>query len=261
MSAPFIIDAHLHIGLPGVFLAPETDAERLIAIMDRLRVRAAVCTDHVSLANGAKAGLPLLRRVFEESGGRIFYQAVYDPNSAGDCLAAMEEAAGWPGLVGLKIHPSFHRTTAEDPAYRPAWEFAARHDLAILTHSWSVSDHNPVQKLSTPERFEGYVREFPGVRFVLGHAGGRGSGRKEAVRMAREYPNVYLDFAGDVFCYRLLEDLTATLPAGKILFGSDYPWLDPRANLTRVLLARIGESAQQRILVENAATVYKIPQV
>jgi len=258
MSTVGIIDAHLHIGQPGVFFSPENSPEHLLETMDRLGVSHAVFTDHVSITEGCGATLPALREISERSGGRLHYLAVFSPHRASECLAAMERATSWPGFAGVKIHPSFHRVPAEDPRYEPAWRFAAEHGLPILTHSWSASDYNPVQQLSTPARFEPLVGRFPSVRFVLGHAGGRGAGRHEAARMANQYASVYLDFAGDIFCYRLIETLAATVPVEKILFGSDYPWLDPRANLTRVLLAEVDATVKLRILRDNAARVYRI---
>ena len=255
-----MIDAHLHIGQPGVFFVPQTTPEQLLAGMDREGFASAVCTDHLSIVEGCPASLAALREVYERTGGRIFYLAVFHPDRSDECLWAMTEALCWPGFAGVKIHPSFHRTPADDPAYAPAWRFAADHDLPILTHSWSVSDYNPVQQLSTPVRFEAHVRAFPGVRLVLGHAGGRGREQADAMRMAADYPNVYLDIAGDVFCYRLIERLAEEVPAEKILFGSDYPWLDPRANLTRVLLAEIDERAKRCILGENARAVYRLDE-
>jgi len=258
MSDPFIVDAHLHLGQPGVFFAPETEPEQLLALMDRLSIRSAICTDHLSIQEGCGTTLPGLREVFERSRGRLYYLGVFHPGRATECLAALETAQDWPGLVGLKIHPSFHGVPAEDPAYEPAWRFAAEHGRPILTHSWSVSDYNPVQRLSTPGRFEKYVRRFPDVRLVLGHVGGRGTGRAEAVRLANEYPQVYVDIAGDIFCYRLIETLVEAMPVGKILFGSDFPWLDPRANLSRVLLADLETAAKRRILRDNAAEVYGV---
>ena len=259
MNGSFIVDAHAHIGLPGVFFAPQTGPNHLLAIMDLLSIRFAILAcDHVSLHEGSGAGLPLLRRMHEQSQGRLLFLGVFDPRDADGSLAGLLQAADWPGFAGLKLHPSFHRVRADDPIYERAWRFAADRDLAILTHSWSVSDYNPVQRYSTPRRFEQWVRRFPKVRFVLGHAGGRGSGRHEAVRMANEYPNVYLDFAGDVFCYRLIETLVESVPPEKILFGSDFPWIDPRANLSRVLLADVEERIKRKILVDNAAGVYGI---
>jgi uncharacterized protein len=258
MKPPFIVDAHLHDNLMGLFLAEPTDTAALLAFMDRLQIRYAVCTSQDALVLGS--GLDTARRVFEASQGRIYYLGVFDPRYKQECLQALHGAVGWPGFVGLKLHPSFHQTMADDPAYRPAWEFAAEFNLTILTHSWSVSDYNPSQRFSTPDRFEEFVRDFSGVRFVLGHAGGRGTGRAVAVRLANEYPHVYLDLAGDIYCYRLIEELTAAMPVEKILFGSDYPMMDPRSNLTRIWLAPISAETKQKILVDNAMIAYRLAE-
>jgi uncharacterized protein len=256
-----IIDAHAHIGSSGVFFAPETDAEHLLALMDLLSIRTAILAcDHVMLFEGGGASFAVLREAYERSQGRLLYLGIFDPRAAETCLAALSQAIGWPGFVGIKLHPSMHGVWADDPAYEAAWRLAAERDLPILAHSWSVSETNPAQKYSTPERFETHVRRFPQVRFVLAHAGGRGAGRREAVRMVNEHANVFLDIAGDVFCDRLIETLVKTVPPQKILFGSDFPWIDPRANLSRVLLAEIDEDVKQKILCDNARAVYKIEE-
>ncbi|MDD5705896.1 MAG: amidohydrolase family protein [Kiritimatiellae bacterium] len=258
MSAPFIVDAHAHDHLMGQFVAEPTGIGPMLAIMDRLRIRLAVSTSQEALALGG--GLAEARRIFEQSRGRIYYLGVFDPNRAAASLTVLREAVGWPGFAGLKLHPPLHAVMADDPRYRSAWEFAAEHDLTILTHSWSLSDYNPSQRFATPERFEGCIRDFPGVRFVLGHAGGRGTGRAEAVRLANRYPNVYLDIAGDIYCRGLIEELAATVPAERILFGSDYPMMDPRSNLTRVLLAAIGTDAKRLMLADNAIRAYRLEE-
>lgn len=78
------------------------------------------------------------------------------------------------------------------------------------------------------------------------------------IRLVNRYDNVYTDIAGDIFCYRLIESLTDSIPAGKILFGSDFPWLGPRANLARVVLTNIDDSVKRKIFRENAMRVYGI---
>jgi predicted TIM-barrel fold metal-dependent hydrolase len=253
------IDAHLHIGQPGVFFAPETTPAQLLAGMDRLGIGAAICTDHHAITEGCAATLAELHRVYEESGGRIYYFAVFHPGRAEADLHAMTEALHWPGFAGIKMHPSFHRTPADSPAYAPVWRFADAHGLTIMTHSWSVSEYNAVQQLSVPARFETYVQSFPNARLVLGHCGGRGREQADAIRMARDYPQVYVDIAGDVFDMRLIERLAPI--ADKVLFGSDYPWLDLSANLTRILLADIPSSAKARMLRDNALKVYRLDGV
>lgn len=258
MNEPFIIDAHLHTGYVAAFFAFHTTEEHLLQYMDRCGIRLAVCSDMLSIFEGIRAGIESQRRVFEWSKRRIFYLGPFDPRFPEESLECLKEELGRPGFRGLKIHPSMHATSGDDPSYRPAWEFAARHDLALMTHSWSASDYNPVQFLSVPDRFEGYVKDFPTVRFILGHAGGRGKGRTEAIRMANAYPNVYMDFAGDIYCYRLMEELVGQVPAGRVLYGSDFPWMDPRSHITRVLLSRIPPAARSAILFENAQAVYRL---
>jgi predicted TIM-barrel fold metal-dependent hydrolase len=242
----------------GAFFAPEFEATHLLAAMDKAGISHAICMDMLTVLEGAGAGLEPLRDLFETSGRRVYYLGTFDPRRISACLDALKQAKDWPGFVGLKLHPSMHGVPADDPVYEQAWRFAADHELAIMTHSWSVSGYNPVQFLSTPDRFELHVRKFPQVHFVLGHAGGRCNGRHQAVRLANEYPHVYIDLAGDIVDYRLLEKLVESVPVEKILYGSDFPWMDPRSHLTRVLLADIEELAKIKILRGNAIRVYNL---
>jgi predicted TIM-barrel fold metal-dependent hydrolase len=261
MREPFVVDAHAHTGYPGQFFAPEQDATELLRRMDALRIEYSLhCGDMVALAKDEEANLELWQRAYEQSQGRIPFLAVYNPKRPVESLRGLRTALGLSGCRGIKIHPSFHGTSADHPGYDPVWAFAAEHELPIMSHSWSVSGHNPSQALSTPERFEGWVRKYPGVRFVLGHAGGRGTGRFEAFRMAREHPSVYMDFGGDIYCHELVEHACREVPVEKILFGSDWPWLDQRSHLSRVYLARIDPSAKRRILRDNALAVYRLGQ-
>jgi predicted TIM-barrel fold metal-dependent hydrolase len=260
MTGGFIVDAHQHTGAMSMFFTPESETRSLLARMDRLEVRWGINTGSWrTLMLGGREALEEARGDFEGSEGRLFYLGAYDPRRGDAALRLLRESLRWPGFAGIKIHPSFHRTAAEDGRYEAAWRLAAETGLTIMSHSWSVSATNPVQALSTPVRFERWIRRYPEVRFVLAHAGGRGEGRHEAIRLARDYDQVYLDLAGDVFCFRLIETLIETLPPNKLIFGSDFPWLDPRCNLTRVLLADIPSAAKLRILQENAVEAYRLP--
>jgi len=258
MNKPFIIDAHMHIGSAGQLSVADPTVGHVVALMDRLGIARAIGSDHTALLEGGKTGLARMARAFEESQGRVYGLAVVDPRAASKCLSELESRLDWEGLAGIKIHPPCHQTPADDPSYRAVWEFAADHDLTILAHSWSLSDYNPSQSLSVPRRFERWAREFASVRLVLGHAGGRGTGRLEAIRLANECANVHLDFAGDIYCYRLIETLVKAVPSTKILFGSDFPWTGPSDHLSRVLLADIGDSDKAKILRLNAVNAYKV---
>ncbi|MFA6714374.1 MAG: amidohydrolase family protein [Victivallales bacterium] len=256
MREPFIIDAHIHTGTSWMYYSPEPDWESIIELMDKLAIKYAICSETVF--DVARRKIEKTVENFERSDRRIFYLGVYDPADGDKCLETVAPLVGERVFLGLKLHPSLHKTAPEDEAYDRAWRFVADNNLTLLTHSWSVSDYNPVQAFSTPERFEGYVKKYPSVRFVLAHAGGRGTGREQAIRMANEYENVYLDFAGDIFCFEYIETMLKAVPAEKLIFGSDYPMLDPRANLSRVFLSNINSEDKQKILVDNAKKAYKL---
>lgn len=258
MNDGYIIDSHVHLGPVSKFFSPQTTLKDLLNLMDRLSFQFAVCTDHLSLYEGASVGLKGLARVFEESNKRIYYLGVFDPRKSKECFEVLNKAVKWPGFAGIKIHPTFHRVPAFDQSYEPIWQFASDNDLPILTHSWSISDYNPDQVLSTPKKFEKYIDKYPDVRIILAHASGRGEGRRELIRLMNQYKNVYTDIAGDIYCFRLIESLVESVPVDKILFGSDYPWIDPRSNLTRIILAKIPESIKEKILRFNTQQVFKI---
>ena len=78
--------------------------------------------------------------------------------------------------------------------------------------------------------------------------------------MAGTHPRVFLDIAGDIFCFHLLETLRNAVPEDRILFGSDYPWLDPRANISRVLLADVPDSWKRKVLRDNAIRAFALEE-
>jgi len=258
MIEPFIIDAHAHTGYPNLFFSPEIDASSLLRRMDQFHIQYAInlCSMR-SLVGDQQGELEKAVQEFLNSGKRIFYLGFFSPKRKDD-LGLLEKASTLPGFKGIKIHPSFNGVSADDDAYDAVWEFAANLDLPIVAHTWSVSSYNPVQILSTPEKFERFVKKYSSVRFVLGHSGGRGEGRLQAIRMAREYDNVYMDFGGDIYCFQYFEQMAEDLPENKVLFGSDYPWIDCRSHLTRVYLANISTQLKRRILRDNALEVYRL---
>lgn len=260
MSSAFIVDAHVHTGAPNVFYSPEIDARRLLARMDELAIRFSVNLGSAKNFLQASAGeMEKAQAEFEESAGRIFYCGYFDARRAKEDLALLESSSRASGFKGIKIHPSFSRVPADDPRFDGVWRFAAERGLPIVSHTWSASSYNPVQVLSTPGKFVPCVEKYPGVRFVLGHSGGRGEGRLEAIRMARQYPNVFMDVSGDIMDRHFLEQMVREGVGHKVLFGSDYPWLDQRAHLTCVYLAGITAEAKRTILRDTGLAVFGLP--
>jgi predicted TIM-barrel fold metal-dependent hydrolase len=226
--------------------------------MDRLGIELAI-SSHMTLIFGPfEEGLRLSIEGFEKSEGRICWLGVFNPKKIAESIRHLDAARKHDGFLGVKIAQTVHGVDADDPAYRPVWEYAREHGLPILTHSWSTSSFNPKQARSLPRLFEKYIDEFREVTLVFAHAGGRGDGQLQARRLAREYPNVYLDLSGDIYNYGLIEDLVADIGDERILYGSDLTMLDGRAHLARVLFSNISRTAKLKILRENALRAYNV---
>ncbi|TFG61577.1 MAG: hypothetical protein E4H36_10135 [Spirochaetales bacterium] len=260
MKAPFIIDAHVHTGFMNGFFAEETDAASLVRRMDSLGIAVSVnLCDMISITRGPASGVPALIEDFEHSDGRIYYCGTFDPGRGTEDLRYLEKILGQPGFRGIKIHPPWHKVSADSHSYEPVWKFAADNDLVLVSHTWSYSSYNPAQALSLPGLFEGWIKKYPKTRFLMTHAGGRGDGHAQAVRLASDYENVYLDCAGDIYIPDLFVKLEKLADGGKIMFGSDWPMMDPRAHMSHIMLAGIPAGSKLKVLRTNAVNLYRLP--
>jgi uncharacterized protein len=227
----------------------------LLRIMDRLGIERAINAPVMMFSSVPEEGLRQGLAAHRESKGRILLYTVFNPHEP-ESLAFVRRSLEEPAVVGIKIHPAHHQCPADDPRWRPVWEVASASGRPILTHSWCASDYNPTQKHAQPALFAGYVREFPEVRLILGHSGGRYEGHLAAAALARAHANVYLDLAGDGYGLGLVEYLVEQVGAERILYGSDDQWIDPRSQLGMVLDAAIPAADKASILRYNAVRLF-----
>jgi len=252
-----IIDSHVHLGHLTGFLNYETGAKALLKMMDRLGVDKVVNSNTDSLTLGDfERGYSTDTEAYEMSGGRIVSYYVYNPENVKASLHFMETYDDRRIFKGIKIHPSWHNTFADDEAYRPVFEFARDKKIPVMSHTWTISLTNPIQKFSTPDRFEKYAGEYSDVILILGHAGGRYGGILQAIDLACKYQNVHVDIAGDIYIAKLVERLTGSIGADRILYGSDYPMMDNRIMLGAVLGADIDIEDKKKIIGGNAERIF-----
>lgn len=251
-----IVDGHMHLGRDPAIFCPGGSFEKLLSSMESLGISRCYSSHYYWLTGRIEDGYRASVEGYEESGGTIPFFGVYDPRKSLLSLRSFDRCLKHPGFIGIKIHPSIHRVFGNDKSYLPVWTYAKDNKLPILSHTWSITS-NPVQKFSSPPLFAGYIESFGDVVFVMGHSGGRGLGQEEAVSMAKKYPNVYLDIAGDIFCHGLLSRLVEALGAEKIIFGSDWPWFDPMCYLPRISLSPLDAAARSLILGINALRIFE----
>ena len=170
----------------------------------------------------------------------------------------IKENLGKGPFAGIKIHPSVHTCYANDTRYKVIWELAEEKKAVLLSHTWDYSDKNPIQKFSYPDLFVSFIKKYKNVKFIFGHAGGRYNGHQAAVRIVKKFKNTFLDISGDSNWFGFIEWLVKEAGSGKILYGTDITWIDPRTQLGMVLGADISQEEKMDILAVNALKLFNL---
>ncbi|MFH0795602.1 MAG: amidohydrolase family protein [Candidatus Omnitrophota bacterium] len=225
-------------------------------MMNKLHVDKMLQTHTILFCDEYEIGVNESVEAFEKSSGRILSYLVFNPRQPEKSLKSIDENIRQEPFIGIKIHPSIHLYPADGEGYERIWKYASENKTVLLSHSWAISPVNPSQSYSQVKLFERYLKKYPEVNLVLGHSGGLKEGIRKAVELAKIYPHLYLDIAGDILFFGLIEFLVESIGADRILFGSDLTMLDPRINLSRVLMAKIDLEAKRKILGLNACNVF-----
>lgn len=199
-----------------------------------------------------------IQKLCRDSLGRMRFYVSFNPEHMEVDKRIMELLLETPECAGIKIHPPLHRVSADDDRYDIAFAEAERTGKVVLTHSWEDSSYNPVQKLSLPHLFEKHLKNHPGAKFILGHAGGRPATMEEVCRVCQKYSNVWVDLSGDYFHDGMLETLTAGIGAERILLGSDSCWFNVHAIFGMLLKSRLSDAEIELIAFKNAENLYGI---
>jgi uncharacterized protein len=261
---PFVIDSHAHniqFGGRQLYKMPTPDMNfhpaDWIDFMDLCSVEQIYLTPATVLMEKLNSSLPYVQDLIDFSPQRFFYYEVFSPVEGDTHIGAVCSAVKHPGCIGIKIHPSFHKVDADDDRFEKIYRLADACRTSIMTHSWEISSYNPDQYRSHPEKFRKHLGNFRNTPFVLGHAGGRPSAFEATISVCREFPNVYVDLAGDYYNNGLIDILADRLGADRILFASDVDWVDTRCNLSPVIASSLKDEDVLKILRTNALKVFR----
>ena len=157
----------------------------------------------------------------------------------------LERAVEELGFRAIKLYPPYTPYPLNHPAWDPIYSFANERGLAVLAHTGSGEP-------SEPRRLGEAAPRFPNANFVAGHAGNFEPYLSQAIKVAQDCPNVYLETCSTFRVPGLIEKLVDRVGAERVLFGSDTPLMDPRPQIGRIITAAIDNEAKRLILGENA---------
>ena len=235
-----VIDFHGHPGRWGV---SNLDPGPVFRAMDAVGIDRSVLFD-IWHPEGRRAN-DLTASLVAAHPDRLIGFAYVSPLMPETLVPELERAIDQLGLKGIKLYPPFVEPPLSDPAWWPIYEFADDRGLVVL---W----HTGIEPGSWPRYMGEVVGRFPGARFVSGHSGNCPPMRRQAIDVALDHPNVYLETCSTFRTPGVIEQLVEEAGAERVLFGSDIPLMDPRAQLGKIITADISDDDKRLILGANA---------
>lgn len=150
--------------------------------------------------------------------------ATIQPRAGRTAARAEMRRARDDGLVGLgELSPHTQGYTTDDDAFRGVLELGAELRWPVNLHVTDPNTRDYPGRVETPlEDFVRLARDWPRVQFILAHWGGLLPLRD---RETVELGNLFYDTAASPLVYddSVWRRFLAAVPAGQVLFGSDYP--------------------------------------
>ncbi len=240
-----IVDSLTFLG--ESLFGPRATAAELLAVMDELGVDRAVVCPLRPCAYDLGPANELVAEAVRAHSDRLCGFARVDPNLGDEACAELERALGELGLRGLLLHPWEETFRISAPFVDSVVELTRAHGVPVIVaagYPW----------LSEGLQVGDLARRFPDVAFVATNGGQiniSGLGQTDVELALAASPNLAVQTAG-VYREDFLENVVGRFGAGRLLYASAFPYLEPRLEILRARWMHVDEEARARILGPNA---------
>ncbi len=186
-------------------------------------------------------------RLMKDLPDRVWGYCVLQPRLGELALKEFDRCVVEGGMKGVKLYPVLPLWAADEASIEPLMEKIARARVPSLIHPTPVE---PFFKLAD---------RFPDAPLILAHMGGGGGlqGLVGPIYEAKKHDNVYLDTATSHFDSNAIEEAVKVVGADRVLHGSDFPLLEPAAQMAKVSSAKIKEEDRRLVLGDNMNRLVK----
>ncbi|MEV0803044.1 amidohydrolase family protein [Kribbella sp. NPDC050281] len=248
-----VVDVHAHLGPYSLFYIPDPDAATMVSVMDRTGTEVTVVAANRAIQQDAHLGNTQALAAVDAHPGRIAAYAVINPWQ--DPERELERLAADERFVGIKVHPSLHKYPVTGARYAAVWAFAEETGCPVLSHSEHRSPYD------APVLFEAVAAKYPRAPIILGHAGITPAGVDEAIEAAARHESLWLEVCGSQMTGPLIQAMIDRVGSRRVLFGSDFPFIDQRMSLGRVVCAPLTAGQRQDVLSGNARRLFRWRQL
>jgi uncharacterized protein len=229
-----IIDGHCHAGRGDALSAPWNTAAPLEAYLRRARaagidrtvVFAAFHTDY-RVANAEVA------EIVAADPALLGFACVHARSDAGRIDELVGRAVREWGFRGIKVHRHQAPLTREVCEAARRWRVPVLYDVAGAAHALNM-----------------IAPQYPDVPFIVPHLGSFADDWRAHVTVIdalTRFPNLYADTSG-VRRFGYLVQAVRRAGPGKLIFGSDGPWLHPGLELHKIRLLGLPADEEAAVL-------------
>lgn len=260
-----IIDTHTHVWpdhiaakaldgrVPGMKALADGTVSGLRASMERTGVDHCVAfgiADHARHVDRANEFIAAQRSDWLTPFGTVHLDLPVAEN-----MAALQRN----GITGVKLHPLFQRFALDD---RRLWDLldAFGSDIAVIAHV-GLGGEGSANDNSTPQMLADLVRNFPRLRLVACHFGGfrrLDEAEEYVVGLPLTLETSWPPSLAEIPAERLRKIVRRHGPE-RVVFGSDWPMVDPAAEIEAIRRLELDPDDEARILSGNMAEIIGLP--
>ncbi len=231
-----IYDAHVHLGPSGEwlpYLDPAVDTETLINAMDDAGIEKAIVFPNPGPGDMYPELNDYIAEAVKEHPDRLIGFGRVDPRRGEEAIKEINQCKEL-GLEGIKLHPFVETYRPDHPNFENMFDTIYENDLFILSHTGT--------NFASPGYMKEVLEDREDMKVILAHL------NEGCISVADEFENVYVDTSG---CRVYMLEHACEEISEKLVFGSDYPYLNYRVQKTVVDAADISKETKKAIFKGN----------
>jgi hypothetical protein len=238
-------DAHVHVG-PSAPWVPEVqparNIEEYIKVMEKYGVGKAIIFPNPGVGEGYAKQNDVIAQAQKKYPTKIVGFGRTDPRLGEGAIKELERFVNKLGLKGVKLHPIVECFRPDHPAFDSF--FKAIEDLKV-----PILFHSSAGFFAEPHLIAVVAERHPKLRICLGHLYG------SMLPIIEKQSNLWVETSG----VSLPSTITAAtkIAPDRVMFGSDWPYLNPRVELVKVEEGVEDKRTLAKVLSENFETFIK----
>lgn len=254
-----IIDTHVHYGYIFFPIKVRT-AEDIVDAMEKFHIDIGIVSNIAGIFYDFRGCNQELYDAISKYPDRLKGYIVINPNYIDESLEDLDRYSKFSQFVGVKLHASWHNKPIDGPEYEVLFKRCEELNLPILIHSYVVDDYS--DQVSSPERIANVAKRHTNP-IIMAHLGGN---YRRACKAVKNVENIYVDISSgrergsQLYVWELgrISDSVAELGADRVLFGTDFPLLDPAICFGMIEDAGLDEKEREMVMWRNANKLFKI---